>query len=551
EGTIASMQQPHFGDYSDVYQFDLQPLADVHFDPRYGGTITRAWLWIVVGISALLLLIVGINGGNLFTAQVRMRSQAVGVRRVLGATRRSLAAQLVWEVGLLVLVSMILAGYLTLEVIPYFLMEARFLQVPMPGVLWVIMVFAAVLLLLGCVGSPLVILGRLRPSTALRKRTTALGDSRKGGQALVIAQQVMAQVLLVCTITMAMQVKHLKHADLGFATEGTLLLDLPDTENSLLSSFRDQALRVASITDLTYCNKPPLSLGGGGQIRYGGGEWQNFAVRTRIVDEHYLGTFELPLIAGRNLLHSDTLREFLVNERLLSKLGISKPEKALGTTLVAGDLHNAEGIIVGVVADFHNQSLQGVIEPVLFTTYGAGYQLAAIRFTGNQGSTVLPYLEEAWQKTFPEEVFSYSFLEQELAMAYEQENTTMLLVQSGAALAIILSSLGLFGLMSLMVGQHEREIGIRKVLGSSVLGVLVLLLRRYLLWALLATVVAAPMGYLSMHNYLADFAYRIDLSVWMFLACALIGLGVTLLTVGFEALKAAKVNPVELLRSDG
>ena len=254
-------------------------------------------------------------------------------------------------------------------------------------------------------------------------------------------------------------------------------------------------------------------------------------------------------MAGRNIAPSDTIREYLINETLLHKLGFQNPEEILGKKLHYY-LSSVPLPIVGVVADFHQKSLREKIEPIFIASQANRYRQAGIRVAGKDPARTLENIRQVWQKTFPDAVFEYQFLDVQLARFYETETLTARLINVFTGLAILLCGLGLFGLISLVVVQRTKEIGIRKVLGASVSSIVLLLSSDFLKLVLIALLIASPIAGYLMQQWLADFAYKIDIAWWVFAVAGTLSIGIALLTVSFRSVKAALMNPVKSLRSE-
>ncbi|MEP7237015.1 MAG: FtsX-like permease family protein, partial [Ferruginibacter sp.] len=265
-------------------------------------------------------------------------------------------------------------------------------------------------------------------------------------------------------------------------------------------------------------------------------------------DADYLKTYSIPLVAGRNLSASDTAREFLVNETLLKRLGIKDPQQAINKEIdLWGEMKFS---IVGVVKDFNAMSLRQAIVPVLITTRKGFYGTAGIKLATKDINSTLKNIEALWNETYPDFVYEQKFLDAKIENFYGQESKLSELFKIFAALAIFLSCLGLYGLASFMAVQKTKEVGIRKVLGASVQNIIFLFSKEFLLLIGIAFVIAAPLAYYFMHEWLQDFIYRVNISWWVIALAGLIAIVVALITISFKAIKAAVANPVKSLRSE-
>lgn len=289
-------------------------------------------------------------------------------------------------------------------------------------------------------------------------------------------------------------------------------------------------------------------MGGGGTIKYNNGDWLDFVVRSRPADANYLKTFQLELIAGRNVVQSDTVREFIVNENLLQKLEIQDPQEIIGKSLVAGEFSEYPGKVVGVIKDFHSSYLYQPKEPLLITTLASQYNKLAIKVASKDLSEIIASIKSKWESTYDNNVFSYEFLSDHLGEVYKQEDVIGKLMWGSAIVAIILSCVGWLGLISLITAQRNKEIGVRKILGSSHFGIISMLSLDFLKLTGIAAIIAAPIAWYAMNRYLQGFAYGIDIQWWIFVVTALLSAIIVLLTIGYRTIKASQVNPIDILR---
>jgi len=265
----------------------------------------------------------------------------------------------------------------------------------------------------------------------------------------------------------------------------------------------------------------------------------------KLADNDYIPLFRLPLVAGRNMEASDTVREFLVNEMLVKNLGIQNPQDALNREISFNE--KLKGPIVGVVKDFHTRSFRDGNAPVIITSWKKYYNEASIKFAAKDVMPVMRSLEKIWNSTYPDFVFEYKFLDDKIESFYKQENQLAHLYKIFAFIAILLSCLGLYGLASFMAVQRIKEVGIRKVLGATASHIVYLFSKEFVLLISLAFVMAVPVTWYFMHQWLQNYAFRIHLSWWIFLAGGLASVMIALITVSFQAIKAATANPVNTL----
>jgi len=270
-------------------------------------------------------------------------------------------------------------------------------------------------------------------------------------------------------------------------------------------------------------------------------------VSIKPADTSFFRLYNLPIVAGRLYFPSDTIREFVVNETVVKKMGISNPRDAIGKII---NVSGRSLPIVGVVKDFHINSLRDPIGPVVMTTIKNAYGVANIKINMKDAKAIISAMRNIWDKNYPDYVFEYSFLDQSIADYYKQENELAVLYKIFAGIAIFISCLGLYGLISFMAVQRKREIGIRKVLGAPVGNIVVMLLREFTILITIAFLIAAPIAGYFMHQWLQQYTYRVMMGVWFFAATIIGSLLIAWLTVGYTAIKAAFANPVKSLRAE-
>jgi putative ABC transport system permease protein len=554
--TFPALARTRYGAMANAYHFQLQPLAEVHFDvQRTGGVIRWSLLGGLVLIGLFLLLTACVNFVNLATAQAFRRGKEVGVRKTLGSSRGQLVGQFLLETALIVALAMLLALVLVGISLPLF---QRWVGVPLALSLDVptgLFIGLVLILLIGLAGGyPAAVLAGFSPVAALRRMSlpgTGAASGKGLRQGLVVFQFVVCQTFLIGALVVLNQLHFIRRADLGFRPDDILVVPLPYQKQSSWPTFKKEISRHSGVRSVTLQYRPPSAqVLNGGSVKFGGSaEWLKFPVRERLADADYLKTYDFRLLAGRNVTESDSIREYVINETLLHKLGYRRPEAILGQSLQYY-LSPIPLPIVGVVRDFHQRSLHESIAPCLITTYPRMYRQAGIRLSGTHSAQTLAHIRAVWQRLYPNEVFSAELLTDQLARLYETEATISRLVNAFVLMVMLICGLGLYGLVALMVGQRTKEIGIRKVLGASVTSIVALLSKDFLKLVLLAVGLATPLaGYLA-QRWLQGFAYRIELAYGLFALAGLLATSVALLTVGVQSLKAARMNPVKSLRSD-
>ncbi len=557
EEVIAGYVQKFRPSSKNIHHYKLQPLSEVHFSSDYSGGIDLSVLWIFSMIGFFILFIACINFINIATAQSVYRSKEVGVRKVLGGYKNHLFWQFMAEAFLVSLMALCLGVALCFLVLPYF--NAVFdLNLSM-STLGELTSLAFILLLLIIVaffaGSyPGIVLTRITPILALKGKLT---QKDAGGfltrKTLVILQFSISAALIIGTLVINKQLRYAIDSDLGFDKSAILMLEIPDELESLqINSLKERFLRSAAVEKVTACFASP----GAGNNRWGTNlnynnrpEDEEFPIQIKTADKDYLNTFNLNLVAGRNFYEKDTVDEVLVNETFVRKIGLQSPEEVIGDQLeVSGGF--AKGTIVGVVADFHDRDFHENINPIFIAPVSRSYAELAVKVNMANISEVLPHIEREWSAVFPDHIFVYDFLDERVAELYEAEQQFLSLTSIFSALAILIACLGIYGLIAFLIAQKTKEIGIRKVLGSSISSILVLLTKDFLKLILFAGLLAAPIAWYFGDRWLEQFQYRVEVPWWSFGIAVGSLMMIALLTISFQAFKAARANPVKSLRTE-
>ena len=539
----------------------IQPLKEVHFDTRagdYGGkTISRQLIRIMWLIASFILLIACVNFINLSTAQAVNRAKEIGVRKVLGSNRWQLQFQFLTETFLIVLASIILSVVFAMLTLPSInnLLELAVKITPenVISITAFLLALATVVTLLAGF-YPSIVLSGFNPVEALKSKLaakTTRGISLRRG--LVVFQFIIAQSLIIATIVIARQMSFFASQPLGFDKTAVVNIPVPEDSagNSKLGFLKKQLKTLNGINNVSFNSNTPVEDNNDNwtNINFDHAQKQtDFYSIFKTADDEYVPGFKLPLVAGRNLEPSDTIREFLVNEMLLRNLGITDPQKALNKHVYIYD--HAEGPIVGVLKDFNTRSFRDDLAPLIITTSRREYNEASIKLDSRDMSGTMQQIEKVWNETFPEFVFEYKFLDEKVESFYKQENRLEKLYKIFAAITIILSCLGLYGLASFMAAQRIREVGIRKVLGASGANIVYLFSREFILLIGVAFGITIPLTWYFMNQWLQNYPFRIELSWWLFGAGGIISILIAISTVSFHAIRAALANPVRSLRSE-
>jgi putative ABC transport system permease protein len=553
ESDISKMQMK-IKDFAKFYHFFMLPLSEVHFDGRFAGLIQKSLLIALGAVGLLLILISCINFINIALAQSLKRAKEIGTRKVLGGTPFLIFLQFITETALITLFAAFFsfaAVLLCLPILNTWLGTQLIFNFISDYPLIVFVFFLLLLVILAAGIYPGLILSRFKPILAIKNQignqTPNSGFTQKG---LIILQNTLAQIMIISTLLISLQVKYLKTADLGFNKSAILMLPIPDYAKNKTNYLRNLLLANPNIKNVSFCYQAPISTADkSGSIKIEGRDWEKFVGYTMFGDANYIKTFGIQLIAGRNLIESDTSKEFLLNELLVKKLGFKDPKNILGRRFIAGDASDRSGVIVGVVKDFHSKSLYSAIRPEYITTARDWYKNLGIKIGSINHLDLMNIIQKDWKSVYPDHVFEYRFLDEQIADYYNNEDLLNKLISSSAILAIFISCLGLTGLISLLIVHRTKEIGIRKVLGASISSISLLLSRDTLKWVLVAGVIASPLAWIIMSQYLQNFAYRIQIPGWVFVLTGIVALLIAFLTISFQSIKAAKANPIISLRS--
>lgn len=554
EEAMAGLIKEHFdASVAAAYQFHLLPLKELHFDGRYGGVIRKSLLTTLGLVGLFLVVIACFNFINMASAQSVKRAKEIGTRKVLGGTPTSIFWQFFTEISCIVLLATALAFvwiFLSLPVINTWLQTSLQINLLHDRVLLPAIFLLLVFVILASGIYPALVLSRFKPIEALKSQKAGTGTT-KYRRGLVIVQNMIVQGLIVCTLIIVLQVRHLKTADLGFNKNAVLMVTIPENSKSKMTYLTNQLLMNPKIQSVSFCYQAPSSdTYTGGSVQFDNRPWEDFSAGIIMGDSAYVNTFGLKLIAGTNLAESDTVSQVLINQAMLQRLGFNNPQQVLGHRLVVGGLDNRSATITGIVKDFNVHSLYTPIAPVLITTQRSRYRYAAITLAPHTQNEARDIIRKEWQAAYPENEFEYRYLDEQLDEFYHKEDLLSKLIKTTTGIAIIISCLGLLGLISFVVLQRTKEIGIRKVLGAGIADIVLLFSKDFLRLLFVAMVIIFPVAFFFMDHWLQDFAYRIHISWWIFGLAGILSMLIALLTISFQSIKAALANPVKSLKAN-
>jgi hypothetical protein len=419
--------------------------------------------------------------------------------------------------------------------------------------LFLLALLAGVTLLAGFY--PAIVLSGFNPIAALKNKLNAGNTSGVNfRRALVVLQFCIAQVLVIGMLVIISQMNYFKNLPLGFAKDAVLNVDFPNDSVSLkkADALRNELLQQPNISAVSYSFASPSDNNGW----HSDFHWNNsnkktdFSAQLLWADREYFDLYKLQFVAGHPYPESDTVRGYVINQTMLKKLGLRTPEEAIGKHIRLWDSYKTYAEVVGVVKDFNTVSLRHAIPPVLMASSNQNYQIINIKLKTANMSSTLATIERLWNAAFPTYMYGYQFLDKKIEGFYKVEDQLSVLYKIFAGIAIFISCLGLYGLISFMAVQRVKEVGIRKTLGASVGNIVYLFSKEFTLLIIVAFVISAPVGWYFMHQWLQGFAYQTPLGPGIFMLAVAVSVVIAWLTVGYKAVSAALANPVKSLRSE-
>jgi putative ABC transport system permease protein len=545
-------------------KYFMMPIASIHLSEIGKGSDasgSKTTLFILGSIAVLTLLIACINFMNLSTANSAKRATEVGIRKVLGAQKQSLLQQFLGESMVMAAIALVIALLLTFLLLPVFEEvsgKSLLISSEQKIVLGILFVILAIITGLVAGSYPALYLSSFKPIQVLKgKYSNSLSaiTFRKG---LVVFQFVISIFLIIASVVIASQMKFMRLKDLGFQKDRQIIVPLRTaTAKENISAYRNEAANQAGISSIGAGMAYPGIFHPQDWLMYPQGQTMNNSksVYINMVDDAFLQTLGVKVLAGRLFskeFAADTLTRIVVNEETVKQFGFASPQAAVGKWLAfdwQGEQHPFT--IIGVVKNFHFKDLHENIEPFAFRLYNdAGFNYFVARAKDDNIKQSLSGLEATWKKINPNEPFEYSFLDLDFQKNYEAEERQASLINYFTIVAIIISCFGLFGLATFTAEQRTKEIGIRKVLGASVYGVVALLSKDFLKLVILAVIIASPLAWYGMNKWLQNFAYQTNIGWQVFAVTTCIALFIAFTTISFQAIKSAVANPVKSLRTE-
>ena len=532
------------------YKAYLQPLKDIHLIYNEDSVSLRDNIYIFSAIALFILLIACVNFVNLSTAKGNNRAKEVGIRKVLGAQRKSLVAQFLSESIIICIASLLLSLMLVELLLPWYynLIDKRLVLSNLIDSNFILFLFA-VLIITGVAAGfyPALYLSSYNPASTLKGNIFKGKQRRLLRELLVILQFVISIVLIISTFVIQSQLDFMRTKKLGFSKENIVVIPLINNElKTKHKIFKNELKRISGVINASASSQVP-SQGFTKNGYFPQGYNSPLMIHVVDVDDDFLKTFNIKLVKGRNFNNSIQSDEnaYIINQTLAKYLNWSDP---LNKTIRRIGIHP----VIGEVKDFNYASLYYKIQPLIITykSWQNQFDYISVKIKRDNISGTINSIRKVWKKFVPLIPFNYNFLDQTFNKTYKADIKFRKTFLVFSILAIFVALLGLLGLASYSVELKRKEIGVRKVLGSSVSEIVILLIKEYSRWIIIANIIAYPAAFYLMNKWLQEFAYSVNINFWIFLVSVILVLIIALFTVGIQVMKAAFVNPVESLRNE-
>jgi putative ABC transport system permease protein len=549
---------------NDYLTYHLEPLTKVHLysslaGSEPNGSITYIYMFSVIAL--LILIIACANYTNLATAQSAGRSGEIGIRKVIGASKRQVFIQFMSESSIITFIAAVLALLLSIFLIPYFnditrkQFNAGILLQPLPIIALIIF---SVLVSFFAGLYPALVLSGTQIIGVLKKGFSFTGGNNFLRKALIVAQFGIAVFLIIYTVIILQQMHYLQTKNLGYDKDHIVVLPIGGNMLENFQSLKDAFVQVPGVAAVTASYETPENVGWGDGITAVDEKGRHdISLNAMPVDLDFIKTMKMELVAGRDFQQSDFAimdtsnnsanfhLPYIINETLAKKIGWT-PQQSIGRTIE----NRTTGPVVGVVRDFNFRSLHDPIGPLVIFLGRDFSRIFMMRINGNDMKNTLGRLEMLWKQRLANRPFNYHFLDDNYNKLYFDEQRTSLLFSVAAGLAILLACLGLFGLTAFTTVQRTKEIGIRRVLGANISSITFLIAKNFLQLIAIAIFIAIPLAWWAGNKWLQDFAFRIPVHVYVFILTAFVTVMIALCTVGYHSIKVALTNPVKSLRSE-
>ncbi len=552
---IAKVKQSHFKEENISYS--LLPLKKIHLNAtniRFFNAETgdMKYVYIFSAIAAIILLIASMNYMNLSNALSLKRAKEFGMKKALGSGKIQLIKQYLFETFLMVFISLIIAVLIASLCLPIMNnLSGKILEIPFLSYKFAATILTVLFIttLVSGIYPAMFIVG-FQPLTILKGKFAANTNSLNIRKALVVFQFALSAVIIISTIIIANQLRFIQHVNLGYDKENLVCVTLNNDISTNYETLKNELLKSGFVSGVARSNNMDASTLGKTEDVTWAGKQDRFSSWIFHVDNDFATTYRIKMKEGRFFsgdFGSTQLNGFVINEKAAEEMGFADP---LGHEL---KIWGHEGPIVGIAEDFHFSSLHSTIEPLIMMVpksleTGMYYRTLTIRLKPNSLPASIDYLERTWKDIYPKELFDFHFMEDKLNTSYFSEFRMGRLFRYFSLLAIFIACLGLYGLTTFVMEQKNKEIGVYKVFGSSVFSLVYKYLKGYIYWIIIANIIAWPVTYYFMNNWLGNFAYKTGFSIWPFLVSGAVTLLVALLAIGWQTIIAANKNPVDALR---
>lgn len=539
----------------------LQPIKNIHFDTRLendtpGYITSKRILWIFALVGLFIIAIASINFINLATAMAMKRAKEVGIKKVIGASRKVLIKQFLTETTITVAIAGMISILVAEMFLPYINQVfgndiSLSIYNSKNVVVFFILLIASTIILTGIY--PSFVLSSFNPLAIFSKHHLKKGKSRFSMRSvLVIVQFTISIILITATVVVFCQVRFIQNKDLGFDKNNIICIELPEENQSKQALIKDRLLKNPDIKDFSFCLSSPtgqLLSRGFFSIQKDNNDTE-YITDMKTVDENFARMYGIQLLAGRWFRpdeNADSVNQIIVNEEFVKNIGIETPDKAIGERI---SIWNINPEIIGVTESFHTRSLEESTPPLLMYFSSKRFFELNIKVQEGKNAVVKAFLDDLWIELFPGSLPSSVYLNDFIKEQYESETQLFAIIRVFAVIAIAIASLGVLGLISFIIATSTKEIGIRKVLGAKITQIVLLLSKEFARLIIIAMVIATPIAWIAMKNWLQNYAFHIELSWWMFFVSSLFAFLICFVTIFFHTFKAANMNPIESLRDE-
>jgi len=542
----------------------LQPLLDIHLHSKMAGEIgvnsDIVYVYVFAGVAMFILLIACFNFTNLSIARSLSRAKEVGLRKVVGASKIQLIKQFLGETAFFAIISLVFAVIIAFLILPFFnQLSDRQLSIDFSQNYPLMIMLLLLILFVGFLAGlyPAAVLSSFKPVQVLKGKLFKTRKNVSFGKILVTLQFVVSIVLIASTILVNQQLKFLQNKNLGFDKENVVVLTLPQNSDSAkLETFKATLTNTTGILSAAAAASIPGPIIPINMVNDGNADLSKAqSMQMLFTDNDFVSTMNMKLVAGRNFSKDhpiDRTEGFILNEEAVKTMGWKSAAESIGKTFqwVQPGVVIKSGKVTGVVQNFNITPLKSAVQPLVMHIYPLRFQYLYVRFNQSKADNIIGSIEKKFKEFYAKQSFEYSFLDNTLAMMYKSEKRLGIIFSYFSFLAILIACLGILGLSLFSIQQRIKEIGIRKVVGASVAGITVLIVKEFVRPVLIATPIAVPLVWYGMNKWLQDFAYRINISWWVFAIAGITALLIAILSVGFQAIRVAIANPVKSLRTE-